>query len=82
MPATPASPPAPTVPPVPKAGERQATIPVGDQPADLAFGEEAIWVANAGSGTVTRIDPQTNTVVAEITSAKEVETLALRSRWQ
>ena len=32
-------------------------IPVGDSPADVAVGEGAVWVANEGGETVTRIDP-------------------------
>lgn len=43
-----------------------ATIPVGRQPWDLAFGAGSIWVPNGGDGTVSRIDPATNEVVATI----------------
>jgi len=32
-------------------------VRVGDEPAAISAGEGAIWVANAGDGTVTRIDP-------------------------
>jgi streptogramin lyase len=32
----------------------------------IAVGAEAVWVANLGPGTVTRIDPQTNDVAATI----------------
>ena len=38
------------------------TIPVGDAPTGIAFGADAVWVANAGDGTVSRIDPQTRDV--------------------
>jgi YVTN family beta-propeller protein len=37
-----------------------ATVPVGHSPAGIAVGEGSVWVANAGDGTVTRIDPSTN----------------------
>jgi YVTN family beta-propeller protein len=43
-----------------------ATVSVGDSPSAVAATEEAVWVANAGDGTVTRIDPATNVVVATI----------------
>jgi len=48
------------------AGEQVATIKVGLFPQLLVFGEGAVWVPNAGSGTVSRIDPHTNEVVASI----------------
>lgn len=34
------------------------SIPVGDRPLAVAVGFGAVWVANAGDGTVTRIDPR------------------------
>jgi virginiamycin B lyase len=36
------------------------TIRVGNAPAGLAVGEGAVWVTNAGDGTVSRVDPDTN----------------------
>lgn len=44
---------------------RQA-ISVGDEPVGLAAGEGAIWVANSSDGTLSRIDPETNSVVETI----------------
>ena len=41
-------------------------IPVGEEPVAVAVDNEAVWVANAGDGTVSRIDPA---------SAKVVETI-------
>ena len=41
-------------------GSPTTPIPVGDNPTDIDVGEGAVWVANYGSGTVTRIDPATN----------------------
>jgi hypothetical protein len=35
-------------------------IKVGKDPQDLAFGGGAIWTANLGDGTVSRVDPATN----------------------
>ena len=42
----------------PATGET-ATDPVrvGARPSGVAVGEGAVWVANAGDGTLTRIDP-------------------------
>jgi YVTN family beta-propeller protein len=40
-------------------------IPV-DPPSGLAFGQGSVWVTSAGYGTVSRIDPQTDEVVAKI----------------
>jgi streptogramin lyase len=34
-----------------------APLPVGDEPGSVSVGEGAVWVANGGDGTVTRIDP-------------------------
>jgi YVTN family beta-propeller protein len=42
------------------------TIPVENGPIGIAFGEGAVWVANSAAGTVSRIDPETNEVVATI----------------
>ena len=45
---------------------RRCTIPVGDGPSALAGGSGSVWVANTAAGTVSRIDPRTNDVVATI----------------
>ena len=42
------------------------TIPLGNGPGPIAAGEAAIWVANSRDGTVSRIDPATRSVEAEI----------------
>ena len=42
------------------------SIAVGDGPAAVAFGDGAVWVANSGDGTVSRIDPETYEVVKTI----------------
>jgi DNA-binding beta-propeller fold protein YncE len=42
----------------PSAGGAAAKpLRVGDRPSGIAVGEGGVWVANAGDGTVTRIDP-------------------------
>jgi virginiamycin B lyase len=46
---------------------RVRRIHIGEpQPAWLAASADAVWVANGGSGTVFRIDPATNRIVARI----------------
>ena len=40
------------------------TIQVGDEPVDVAVGEDAVWVVNRGDRSISRIDPETNQVVA------------------
>jgi YVTN family beta-propeller protein len=52
----------PVVGPVPS----RATIQVGQQPTTVVLGQGAVWVANKGDDSVSRIDPQTNRVVATI----------------
>jgi YVTN family beta-propeller protein len=42
------------------------SIPVGNEPIGIDYGDGAVWVANSGDGTVSRIDPAKNTVVATI----------------
>ena len=39
------------------ATEVSETVPVGREPSAVAADEDGVWVANAGDGTVTRIDP-------------------------
>jgi virginiamycin B lyase len=39
---------------------------VGDGPAAIAVGAGAVWVANAGDGTISRIDPRSFEVVKTI----------------
>jgi len=41
-------------------------IPVGEGPTAVAASDDAIWVLNARSRTISRIDPETDTVVATI----------------
>jgi YVTN family beta-propeller protein len=43
-----------------------ADIPVGSRPTAVAVGRDAVWVANADDGTVSRIDPRTRKVVTTI----------------
>lgn len=50
----------------PASGATLATIPVGKVPLDIDVSPGAVWVANADSDSVMRIDPATNQVVATI----------------
>ena len=43
-----------------------ATIPVGAGPTSIRYLDGSIWVRNNADGSVSRIDPATNTVVATI----------------
>ena len=44
-----------------------ATVTVGVEPIAVGFDGTSIWVANLGSGTVSKINPTTNTVTATVT---------------
>jgi virginiamycin B lyase len=50
----------------PASGRVVATIGVGPTPRFLAAGEGGVWTLNQGDGTVSRIDPATNTTAASI----------------
>jgi YVTN family beta-propeller protein len=41
------------------AGDVTGTFPVGDSPGGVAVADGAVWVANTGDETVTRLDPTT-----------------------
>ena len=43
-----------------------ATIPIGGQPAGIAVGDGAIWIADPGTRSVVRVDPKKNRVVTRI----------------
>jgi YVTN family beta-propeller protein len=53
-------------PPPGSLGRVAATVPVGARPVDVLVSDDAVWVANAAQGTVSRIDPATNTVTQTI----------------
>jgi hypothetical protein len=48
------------------AGGHTRTIPVGGQPTGLAAGAGSVWVASTAPGTLTRIDPDRDTVTATV----------------
>jgi streptogramin lyase len=48
------------------AGGHTRTIPVGGQPTGLATGAGSVWVASTAAGTLTRIDPDRDTVTATV----------------
>jgi YVTN family beta-propeller protein len=52
---------------LPNPGNIIATVAVGAVPGFLAATDGALWVANIEDGTLSRIDPATNTVVATVT---------------
>jgi YVTN family beta-propeller protein len=43
----------------PRTNKAVADVPVGDNPGSMAYGAGAVWVANTGDKTITRIDPNT-----------------------
>src|SRR5262249_32210878 len=47
-------------------GKVVARIDVGRSPHFLAVADDAVWTLNQGDGTVSRVDPRTNRVVATI----------------
>jgi streptogramin lyase len=51
-------------------------IPV-DPPSGLAFGQGSVWATSAGYGTVSRIDPQSDKVVAKIKVGRGVVDIAV-----
>ncbi len=44
----------------------EATIPIGGNPAGVAVGEGAVWIADPGTRSVVRVDPKANRVVERI----------------
>jgi YVTN family beta-propeller protein len=50
----------------PATGRIGGDVPIGGRPVAIAIGEGAVWVVNADSNTVVRIDPKTRKVVATI----------------
>jgi len=63
-------------PPPGSLGRVAATIPVGASPVDVLVSQDAVWVANAAQGTVSRIDPATNTVTKTIQVGRDPVRLA------
>jgi class 3 adenylate cyclase/DNA-binding beta-propeller fold protein YncE len=43
----------------PSSGRLVADVPVGTAPAAISYARGALWVANSGDGTVSRVDPKT-----------------------
>jgi YVTN family beta-propeller protein len=50
---------------------------VGDRPTGIAAGDDTVWVANAGDGTVTRIDARSQRVVATVRAGRGARGIAL-----
>ncbi|MGL6280110.1 MAG: BTAD domain-containing putative transcriptional regulator, partial [Gaiella sp.] len=58
-----------------------AIVRVGANPFGVAVGSGSVWVANHESGTVSRVDPATNTVVATIETGYFPQWLAADDRY-
>ena len=55
----------------------RGSVAVGDRPAALSAAPDALWVANLGDRTLTRIDPGTARVVgAPVSLGKEILAIA------
>jgi class 3 adenylate cyclase/DNA-binding beta-propeller fold protein YncE len=54
------------------------SIPVGEGPSSIAFGEGSVWVANSSDGTITRIDPATRRTIT-IHGAPDANAIAVGS---
>ena len=52
----------------PETNELVATFPAGDDPVAIATGDGSVWTAGKIDGTVTRIDPATDTVTKVISA--------------
>ena len=57
-----------------------APIQVGNGPTGIAFGDGAAWVANSLDGTVSRIDPDTNSVTAAVPTGNGPDAVAVDAR--
>ncbi len=60
-----------------RSGELLATIPVGSRPSAIASSEDAMWVANAESDNVLRIDLSSRQVVDTIDVGGDPESIAV-----
>jgi YVTN family beta-propeller protein len=60
----------------PKTNRVIDAVAVGSRPVALAVGENAVWVANADDGTVSRIDPESREVVKVIGVGAPVSDIA------
>jgi YVTN family beta-propeller protein len=47
----------------PRSNQIIAKIPVGESPDGIAVSHSSIWVSNLQDGTLTKIDPATNSVI-------------------
>jgi DNA-binding SARP family transcriptional activator/DNA-binding beta-propeller fold protein YncE len=61
----------------PDGGKVAADPPIGGRPVSIAVGPDAVWVANADDGTVSRIDPRSRAVVKTIGLGADVNSVAV-----
>ena len=54
----------------PNDGSTEATVETGPGSRFMTVGEDAVWVMNQDDGTVSRIDPDTDTVVATVQASE------------
>lgn len=61
----------------PKTNRVRDAVSVGARPVAVATGPDAVWVANADSGTVSRIDPKRRQAVSTIGIGADVSDVAI-----
>ena len=73
------TPPSPEQPRALRSGQRPAgrRITVGSRPSAVVATDEAVWVANASDGTVSKVDPSSGAVVDTIDVGSDPESLAI-----
>jgi YVTN family beta-propeller protein len=57
-------------------GHAIADIPVGTRPSAISAGEDAIWVANVGDGSVSQIRPRTRRVISTTAPGTPIDSVA------
>jgi YVTN family beta-propeller protein len=61
----------------PKTNQVVGDVPVGSRPVAVAVGKDAVWVANADDGTISRIDANTRKVTSTIGIGADVSDVAV-----
>jgi YVTN family beta-propeller protein len=59
----------------------KGAIPVGNSPNGMVIGQSTVWVANAGDGTITRIDRASGHVLSTTSYASRREAAAPIAMW-
>ncbi|MDQ3963149.1 MAG: hypothetical protein M3277_04440 [Actinomycetota bacterium] len=65
------------LPPAAQLTEEVPDIAVGERPSGVAYGDDSVWVANSGDGTVMVIDPNSREVTNTITVGGDPDDVAV-----